>query len=357
MHLDMSRNQFSGALPETLLDIDFSSLSVSSGPGLNLCWNRFDQPFGAELDEFLLQVHIAGHPTDCNNRQLTEIDPSISGSWYNRERPGKGYAIMLLDNGQLLHYWFGYPPAIDLFFDQQMWSLQMVAPEAEAAIYSPSIVPYGGRFSRGLGSGFISMYGQRKLEMVRLGDDSMSVLSGWRTAGRQVIISPVPPPILERFDHVRLTELAGTRCDNQISFQTYSGAWFNPEAAGEGFIVEALPDGRGVVYWFTYAADNSGSQVWMIGDGHFEGFLAPGLPPPGTILAQLKIEKLIMPVGTELGPDFDSEAVELVDWGSLKLEFIFGGTARVSWNSNIEAFGSGSYPLERLARPMLAQCD
>ena len=46
---------------------------------------------------------------------------------------------------------------------------------------------------------------------------------------------------------------------------SYTGTWFDLEFNGAGFIVEALPDDRVVVYWFTY--DNAGNQVWYFGVG------------------------------------------------------------------------------------------
>ena len=359
VRLDLSRNGFEGPVPQALMEIDFAHRNLSSGPGLNLCWNHFDQPFEADIDEFLTQVHIAGNPSDCNDRELADIDLSISGSWYNPERSGKGYTVMLLDNGELLHYWFGYPPGIDLSVDQQMWSFQVIEPVAGAAIHPPSLVPYGGRFGHGVGAGSIWPYGQRKLEMVRRTDDSLSIFSGWHAQGRHIIVDPPLPPIQERLEHVRLTELAGTTCNNQSPFQEYSGAWYNPDTPGEGFILEVLPDDRGLVYWFTYAADGSGRQAWMIGDGHFEPNSDPiiGVPPPGTPLARLEIEELIQPVGTVLGPNFDGYEIDYIDWGSLVLEFVVGGTAHVGWSSEIQEYGSGGYPLERLARPMLAECE
>ena len=71
-------------------------------------------------------------------------------------------------------------------------------------------------------------------------------------------------------NQIQLTRLAGTTCDNQLEHQWISGVWFNPESTGEGFVVEVIEDGRGVVYWFTYAADGSGEQVWLTGDARFD---------------------------------------------------------------------------------------
>jgi formylmethanofuran dehydrogenase subunit E-like metal-binding protein len=72
---------------------------------------------------------------------------------------------------------------------------------------------------------------------------------------------------------------------------------------------------------------------------------------------QVVIDEMIQPVGTMFGTDFDSGEIEHVDWGSLTLTFESQDAAQVAYQSHIAAYGSGGYPLARLARPRLADCD
>ena len=336
IRLNLSNNRFDGPIPETLADLDFAA------NGLDLCWNDFDEPFGSELDALFDEVHHGGHPGNCNQRQLEDIDPTISGSWYHPGRDGEGYTIMLLDNGLLLHYWFGYPSPFTGGW--QKWAFQLVRPKSAAAAYPVSLAPYGGRFGYGLGSGHIEDHDTQEVDMVRLTGNKLGVRVDLQPFPPNVIIDPPPPSFHERFIHTRLTHLAGTACDSEQPHQWISGAWYNPDADGEGFIVEVLDNGRGVVYWFTYQPDQSGHQAWMMGDGDFDG-------------DTLIIDNLVQPTGTRFGPDFDPDEVEFTHWGSLVMEFDNDLDGHIWFDSVDEDYGSGDYPIERLARAKLAECD
>jgi hypothetical protein len=163
-------------------------------------------------------------------------------------------------------------------------------------------------------------------------------------------------------DYQRLSELAGTSCDNQSDFQQYSGAWYNPERSGEGLIVEILPGEGAVVYWFTYLPENRtperpGDQAWFIANSEIEP-LFTGVPPPGPYgVAMIEAESVLQPTGGTWGEAFDPAAVESLDVLDLTLTFNNDGSAHLAWTDDAaNGFGSGDYPLERLARPMLAEC-
>jgi hypothetical protein len=123
-----------------------------------------------------------------------------------------------------------------------------------------------------------------------------------------------------------------------------SGAWYNPNANGEGFVVEVNENGHGVVYWFTYTPDGSGEQAWMMGDGHFEG-------------QTLIIDNLLQPVGTRFGQDFYTGEIDFAHWGRLEMTFDDDLNGYVRFDSVLDGYGSGEYPIERLARAKLAECD
>jgi hypothetical protein len=119
-------------------------------------------------------------------------------------------------------------------------------------------------------------------------------------------------------------------------------------------VVEVLEDGSGLVYWFNYtpATQQNDSPVdasvdwqsWMMGQGAFEG-------------QTLIIENLLQPLDTEGQAPKEMSGVESTRWGSLSLVFDSDNTGHASFASNTEGYESGGYAIERLARPMLADCS
>lgn len=60
---------------------------------------------------------------------------------------------------------------------------------------------------------------------------------------------------------------------------------------------------------------------------------------------------------TGAGMPFDASGIEKKDWGTLTMEFHDDESDHVTFDSEIEAYGSGDFAITRLARPMLAACD
>jgi hypothetical protein len=96
----------------------------------------------------------------------------------------------------------------------------------------------------------------------------------------------------------------------------YSGAWFDPEHEGEGFIVEILDSERALVYWFTYQAD--GSQRWMLGVGDIEA-------------NKVVIDEMLDSHGARFGDHFDPGDVVLQQAGSFSITFLDCSSALVNY--------------------------
>lgn len=123
-----------------------------------------------------------------------------------------------------------------------------------------------------------------------------------------------------------------------------SGAWYDPAQDGQGWVVEVLPRGRAVVYWFTYPPDSApGVNAWMIGDGAVVG-------------NEIRISEAQITRGARFGMDFRSGDVELSDWGAWTMTFDDCESGRLSYEGP-ESFGAGEFHLERLSYVQGSPCQ
>ncbi len=126
---------------------------------------------------------------------------------------------------------------------------------------------------------------------------------------------------------------------------SHSGSWFSPSRDGEGFNLELVDaeDPTLVLYWYTYAPDGSGDQVWLTGTGPLH-------------LNQGSVQAFLTS-GATFGDAFDPDDVERTEWGTVSVTFTSCDTAFVEFESLSQDFGSGSFTVERLTQPLIGQED
>jgi hypothetical protein len=339
--LFLENNQFAGELPEWL-----PGLSLSAEHSLNLCWNAFTISDQAVL-EWVQARHLGGADLSCLTRSRRLPSAELSGSWYNPDRDGEGFSLMLLDNNSALLYWFSH-----LSEGRQKWLFQVAAIKDESLIFD-DLYRTAGYFNQGFGNsgGFWSLGSRIRLDWLSDGllHGEYGIQYKWEDVLKEGEPTVGPTPTarsIRRQDHLRLTRLAGSRCDHTHPMQWASGAWYNEQRGGEGFLVEVIEDGRGLVYWFTHTpafANNADEQAWMIGVGQFQG-------------QQLVIENLAQPRDLENGMPEDTSGIEPLLWGQVIIDFHDPMSASLQFDSEKEDYGSGQYPLTRLARARLADC-
>lgn len=354
-HVDLSDNAFTGALPAWVIELELSA-DLGAVGSLNICWTKLTID-NDTVQAWVAERHVGGDDfDDCLNRQRQPIDMTVSGSWFDPERPGEGYSLMMLDNGLPLAYWFTH-----LSLSRQMWLIG-TGDHQDPTIFFRELLKTRGQFGQGLEPGENAMGSKGRLRLDGLPDGRLRQSAHIVYSTGEVAqpddgpIIHMPNPLDFTTDLARLSQLAGTSCDKQSDFQQYSGAWDNPERSGEGFIVEVLPDDRAVVYWFTYEPGDSGRQAWMIGQSDH---IRPAAEIC-TILCEdttIEFETMFQPVDTGQTFPGDLSGLETLDWGELRLSFSNEDSGHVWFDSHIEGFGSGDYPIERLARPMLAECQ
>lgn len=357
---DLSDNRFSGELPTSLMEGNFMPHNGSSrwGGGLNLCWNDWSIPESVEFQEWLRNHHVGGGFEQCLTRERAPFGPEISGSWYDPSRSGEGISVHQLDSGAALIYFFTFDEN-----GNQQWLFDVQAAKGTNVRWQ-EMLRTRGRFGEGLldtEEPTVEVRGSFRID--HLESDDLLAERVYIDETENACVAVYPPPLgcfgdslSDRLEYQRLSQLAGTTCDNQSDFQKYSGAWYSPERKGEGFIVEVLPEERRlIVYWFTHAPDDSGQQAWMIGDGQFKDpRLIVDPPPPFEESVSMT---LYQPIGAQFGDAFDPEDVEVVEWGELVFRFFDANTGEVVWNSVVEGYGSGEYEVERLAQPRLIDCS
>lgn len=339
----LADNDFTGILdPAWFEDRDLNSI--------NLCWTDVEIEDPA-LNDWIAERHLGGPQDACLGRERMALDATLSGSWYNPERSGEGFTLMMLDNGRPLIYWFSH-----IAGQRQMWQLSVGQPDVETLQFR-EMLRTRGDFESGLADIDQPVVRGGNWRLDRVGSDllhgeQLIAYTGYDLYGGGLTWPPAPDTAI-RQDFQRLTRLAGTSCNTRQPHQWISGAWSVPERSGQGFVVEVLEDGNGLVYWFTYtpAAQHNDSPVaasndwqsWMIGQGTFDGQI-------------LSIDELLQPLDVEGTAPDDMTGVTRLTWGSLNLDFHDEHSGTASFESSTEDYESGSYPIERLARPMLADC-
>jgi hypothetical protein len=132
--------------------------------------------------------------------------------------------------------------------------------------------------------------------------------------------------------------LAATGSPRKSIDSTISGAWFNADQSGHGWLIEVLQgpeDGTPVsinAYWYVY---QDGNPVWLLGGGQLEG-------------SSVTLD-MIIASGPTFPPDYDVNDLQIDPWGTLTFDFATETTGTASWSSTVGDFGSGSLDISRLA--------
>jgi hypothetical protein len=265
-----------------------------------------------------------------------DINSGISGNWFDPTHDGEGWFIEILNETEALVYWFTYtPPAVGEPAAQawiggigEIHGSSIVVPATATEITTGP--PFGQDFNpdqvvrRRWGKFTLSFsdcqhgvmyyqsddldYGSGSLELTRLTSIGELDCEG---AGEP---PPAPPG------------------GNFAVTAAISGAWYDPSHDGEGWLLEILPDGRALLAWFTYTPD--GEQAWFYNVGTVDG-------------ATITFE-LLQPRGADFGPTFDTDEMTFPTWGTVIFTFEDCDNGTMSYQSDVEGYGSGSLELIRL---------
>lgn len=261
------------------------------------------------------------------------VSPAVSGAWFNPDRNGEGIILEMLPNGRVLAIWFTYPATGEA--GEQAWLIaQDGTIDGDRIRFENVVRPQGGRFGAAFDPAQVQLspWGTLEMQFQSCGSANVSWQgpAAWGSGSRSMTR-------LTAIDQIGCAPGSKTLLANgaraPAGLRSRSGAWYVPSRSGEGWIVEELPDGRSIVYWFTFTPD--GQQAWTVGSGTREG-------------TRLRIDDNRIARGTRFGSAFDPAAVQLQAWGSLDFDFASCGAATLSYNSTLPGWGSASRAPVRL---------
>lgn len=256
------------------------------------------------------------------------VSAGHAGSWFDPQRDGEGWILQVLEDGRAALLWFTYPPGGSAA--SQDW---LIASEGrirgDLIEFDRVEQVSGGRFGAGFDAAAIrtTPWGSLRLRFDDCGSAQLDY-SG-------------PPAYGSGQRRVqRLTALAGGRCGQVFAPSgdpqaLRSAAWFDPQRAGEGWVVEALDGDRAAIYWFGF--DPAGQPLWLYGLG-------------SATASGLRFDDLRRRSGGRFGDGFDAAALVDRPWGSLQIEFTGCDTAELSYRATEPGYGEGRHSLRRLTR-------
>ena len=185
------------------------------------------------------------------------VEPGHSSAWYDPTHDGEGFLLEVHDNNVAVMYWFTYESD-----GKQDWYIGVGQVSGRRMLFQELLQVSGGEFGPGFNPENITetVVGTAAFTFTSCDsgfmDWSLSDVSGAPAIGRQEI--------------KRITSLMGLDCGFKKGLPErpegrYSGSWYDPTHAGEGYVLEVLLDSRVLVYWFSY--DSEGSRRWLFGTG------------------------------------------------------------------------------------------
>ncbi len=221
------------------------------------------------------------------------IGPWLSGLWFDPNRTGEGFHILIQDASSAVVAWFTYDPD-----EGQAWVLGTARIVDNALVLDDIIITRGARFGDDFdGADLVETpWGDGRL----LFDDCDNGWVGY--AGTEDFGNG-------GYALTRLTTPVGLDCAGEqvrtdSALGRYTGIWFDPLQSGAGWFIDELPNQRAALTWFTY--DAHGNQRWMVGNGT--------LGQDGIV-----IDDLITTSGARFGANFDPASVVNIPWGSLQM--------------------------------------
>lgn len=223
--------------------------------------------------------------------------PGLSGAWYEPAKSYQGFFFQILEGNQALATWFTFEPN-----GAQAYMIGVGPVVGDQVRITELIRTRGARFGAAFDAANVVREDWGDLVFTFTGcnggyaaylPSDLARAQGW-------------PAEQLKLEH--LTTIAGLPCGNgnqaKYLHGGISGAWYDPDRSGEGWLVEVLDAQTAFVYWFSYTPD--GRQAWFGNVGRIEG-------------PSIVIDEAIQPQGGRFGPSYNPAQVQLAPWGAFAL--------------------------------------
>jgi hypothetical protein len=246
------------------------------------------------------------------NEAEFQINPGLSGAWFNPETSGQGFVLEVFpDIKQVFMAWFTYNTTqpgqgtqAEVGDPAHRWLTAQGPYEGNTANLSVFLTT-GGIFDdsspvTNTPEGTITLTFQDctagtvdysltaaaasgSMSISRPANDNVALCTSMDGVGDEVFeyLARHSNRPLSGNNPDRLAEPAPASASDEIN-AGHSGAWFNPETSGQGFVMEVFPDIKQVfLAWFTYETTPSGQVTqaevgnprhrWLTAQGPYEG--------------------------------------------------------------------------------------
>jgi lysophospholipase L1-like esterase len=266
-----------------------------------------------------------------------QINSGHAGAWFNPDTSGQGQLIDIEPESQFMFLaWFTYTDDGSGNPHQQHWLTAQGNYSGNWAVL-PVYETLGGRFddSRAVNS---TVVGSVELSFDDCANGSASyTIDAWGVEGAFPLTRVIPGS-----DNV-CQGLANADRSGLVANDGWDGAWYNPETAGQGFLIDVYPSSNSddfiFVAWFTYGDTNASGQRWLTAQG----------PMTGT-QADLAVYE------TTGGSFDDPRTVSSEQIGTMNVEFETCNSASVTYELTNESL-SGSIDIVRVVPGTEALCE
>ena len=265
------------------------------------------------------------------------INAGHSGAWFNPDTSGQGLLIDTEPESEFMFLaWFAYTDSNSGNPNEQHW-LTAQGTFSDTTAVLPVYQTLGGKFDdpQTVSS---SAIGTIELSF----DDCANGLASYTIDTWGVDGSFPLSRVIPGSENV-CSGLAVADYSGLVENDGWDGAWYDPDTAGQGFLIDAHPgpdaDDFIFIAWFTYGDANESGQRWLTAQGPMNGTQAD------------------IAVYETMGGSFDDQtAVSSEQIGTMNIVFNSCNSASLTYELTSESL-SGSIDIERVIPGTEALCE